>query len=245
VIDGLNYRLYQVQGDFKGSYDYRDYPFDRQKLKIYFQNTQIPSDHLIYVIDTFGLRLPGVNKDQQKPYQSLQLWQLEDLQYAQEAFSTSSTRGNPLLFNTNQRIDYSGLSSIITLQRRFSVFLIKTLLPLGLLTLVLYSTLFFSENLAKERLTVAIAALLSSAVLLTAINAQLSDTGYTVAIEYGFYIFFGLCLFCILIGLIVERLRQAGRKTAVRYLDYTARIIYVLIVLATVATYAVIFADRL
>ena len=91
----------------------------------------------------------------------------------------------------------------------------------------------------------AIAALLSSAVLLTAINAQLSDTGYTVAIEYGFYIFFGLCLFCILIALIVERLRQAGRKTAVRYLDYTARIIYVLIVLATVATYAVIFADRL
>lgn len=245
IIDGLNYRLYQVQGDFKGNFDFRDYPFDRQKLKIYFQNTQIPSDRLIYVIDTFGLRLPGVNKDQQKPYQSLQLWQLEDLQYAQEAFSTSSTRGNPLLFNTNQRIDYSGLSSIITLQRRFSVFLIKTLLPLGLLTLVLYTTLFFSENLAKERLTVAIAALLSSAVLLTAINAQLSDTGYTVAIEYGFYIFFGLCLFCILIGLILERLKQAGRQTALHYLDYAARFIYVLIVVATVTTYAVTFADRL
>lgn len=246
MIGGLNYRLYQIQGEFKGSYDFHDYPFDRQKLKIYFQNTQIPSDRLIYVIDTFGLKLPGVTKDQQRrPYQSLQLWQFDDLQYAQETFSSNSTKGNPQLFNSNLRIDYPGLSSTITLQRRFSVFLIKTLLPLGLLTLVLYSTLFFSENLAKERLTVAIAALLSSAVLLTAINTQLSDTGYTVAIEYGFYIFFGLCLFCILFGLTVERLRQAGRKTALIYLDYAARFIYVLIVVATVTTYAVMFADRL
>jgi branched-chain amino acid transport system substrate-binding protein len=119
VIDGLNYRLYQVQGDFKGSYDFKDYPFDQQKLKIYFQNTRIPSDRLIYVIDTFGLRLPGLNKDnQQKPYQSLQLWKFEDLQYAQETFSSTSTKGNPLLFSSNTRIDYPGLSSTITLQRR-------------------------------------------------------------------------------------------------------------------------------
>jgi branched-chain amino acid transport system substrate-binding protein len=120
------------------------------------------------------------------------------------------------------------------------VFLIKTLL-----VLVLYSTLFFSENLAKERLTVAIAALLSSAVLLTAINNQLSDTGYTVAIEYGFYIFFSLCLFCILVGLLVERLRMAGRKKAVSYLDYAARVFYVVVVLATIATYAAIYGNRL
>jgi len=246
VIDGLNYLLYQIQGEFKGSFDYRDYPFDQQKLKIYFQNTQVPNDRLIYVVDTFGLKLPGVNKDQQQSsYKNLQLWQFQDLQYARETFSSTSTRGNPLLFNTNLRIDYPGLSAIITLQRRFSVFLVKTLLPLGLLVLVLYSTLFFSENLAKERLTVAIAALLSSAVLLTAINTQLSDTGYTVAIEYGFYVFFSLCLFCILIGLIIERLRQAGRKKAVRYLDYAARTFYVLVVLSTIAFYTVSFGNRL
>ena len=128
VVDGLNYRLYQIQGEFKGSYDFRDYPFDRQKLKIYFQNAQVPSDRLIYVIDTVGLRLSGSNKsDQQKPYQSLQSWRFEDLLYAQETVSSTSTKGNPRLFNSNLRIDYPGLSSTITVQRRFSVFLIKTL----------------------------------------------------------------------------------------------------------------------
>ncbi|AFY72807.1 ABC-type branched-chain amino acid transport system, periplasmic component [Synechococcus sp. PCC 7502] len=246
VINGLNYRLYQIQGEFKGSFDFRDYPFDQQKLQIYFQNTNVPSDRLIYVIDVFGLKLSETPKNQRKkPYQSLQLWRFEDIQYARETFSSNSTRGNPRLFNTNLRIDYSGLSVIITLQRQFSVFLVKTLLPLILLALVLGSTLYFSENLAKERLTVPIATLLSSAVLLTSINNQLSDTGYTVAIEYGFYVFFTLCLLCILVGLVLEKLRSKGHKTAITYLNYTSRILYVVIILVTIFTYAVVYGNRL
>lgn len=244
-INGLNYRLYQIRGEFKGSYDFRDYPFDRQKLKLYFQNTRIPSDRLLYAVDTFGLKPKTDPEEAQKPYQSLQLWRFEGIQHAQETFSSTSTRGNPRLFDSNIQIDYPGLSATVTVQRRFTIFLIKTLLPLALLVLVLYSTLYFSENLAKERLTVAISALLSSAVLLTAINAQLSDTGYTVAIEYGFYIFFGLCLFCILIGLIVEHLRKAGRKDGLVYLNRFARVFYVIIVLGTSATYAILFGSRL
>jgi branched-chain amino acid transport system substrate-binding protein len=245
TIDGLNYRLYHIRGEFKGSYDFRDYPFDRQKLKIYFQNTRIPSDRLIYVVDTFGLKPKTDPKEAQKPYQSLQLWKFEGIQHAQETFSSTSTRGNPRLFNSNIQVDYPGLSTTITVQRRFTIFLIKTLLPLALLVLVLYSTLYFSENLVKERLTVAISALLSSAVLLTAINAQLADTGYTVAIEYGFYIFFGLCLFCIFIGIMMERLRRAGRTKTFEQLNCFARIFYAIVVFGTIATYATLFGSRL
>ncbi|MCC5636505.1 ABC transporter substrate-binding protein [Nostoc sp. CHAB 5844] len=246
TIDGLNYRLYHISGDFKGSYDFHDYPFDRQKLKIYFQNTRLPSDRLIYVVDTFGLKLPKSDAEvEKKPYQSLQLWKFQGIQYAQDTFVSTSTRGNPRFFNSNIQVDYPGLSTTITLQRRYTVFLSKALLPLALLVLVLYSTLYFSHNLAKERLTVAISVLLSSAVLLTAINSQLSDTGYTVAIEYGFYIFFSLCLFCILIGLIVERLRLAEKKIAMKYLNYFARFFYVMVVFTTITTYWVAFGNRL
>lgn len=246
TINGLNYRLYHIRGEFKSNYDFHDYPFDRQKLKIYFQNTRVPSECLIYVIDMFGLKLPNTNlEEEKKPYQSLQLWRFEDIQYAEETFKSTSTRGNPRLFNSNTRVDYSGLSATITLQRRSTVFLLKTLLPLALLVLVLYGTLFFSENMAKERLTVAIAALLSSAILLTAINSQLSDTGYTIAIEYGFYIFLSLCLFCILIGLVVEHLHMTGHKIAIQYLNYFAQFSYIAIVLGTVFVYTVLFGDRL
>lgn len=245
VIDGINYRLYRINAEFKENYDFRDYPFDRQQLKIKLQNIQTPSDRLIYVVDTFGLEA-DLNRDRTKPYQSLELWQFKELQYAQEIFELNSTRGNPLLFESNLKVDYPGVSATVTLQRRFNVFLVKTLLPLGLLVLVLYSTLYFSENLAKERLTVAISALLSSAVLLTSINAQLADAGYTVAIEYGFYIFFGLCLFGILVGLGVEKLRELEKpKRQVKYLNIFARVFYVVVVLGTVTTYTMLYGDRL
>lgn len=246
TINGQKYRLYQVRGEFRNSYDLLDYPFDQQTLKLYFENVRVPSDRLIYAIDTFGLKLLKSDPEEvKKPYQSLQLWNFKTIQYAQESFSSTSTRGNPQLFDANLQVDYPGLSATITLQRRFTVFLVKVLLPLGLLVLVLFSTLFFSENMAKERLTVAISALLSSALLLTAINAQLADTGYTVAIEYGFYLFFGLCLFCIVIGLILERLRVGGYKTAIQSLNKAAQFLYVAIVLGTVATYWVAFGSRL
>ena len=238
--------LYQVQGVFKGNYNFRDYPFDGQHLKIYFQNMRVSTDRLLYVIDTFGLRLPAPNGGgRSEPYQSQAQWKFQGIEYAQETLSSTSTRGNPRLFNSNLRIDYPGLSATIILQRRFAVFLLKTLLPLALLVLVLYSTLHFSANLGKERLTVAIAALLSSVVLLTAINAQLPDTGYTIAIEYGFYVFFSLCLFCILVGLVVENLRLGERHAAEKQVNVSERIVYVMVVLGTVVIYTVAFGRGL
>src|SRR5258707_2653297 len=38
--DGLNYRLYRINGDFKARYELRDYPFDTQQLLLHFQNTE-------------------------------------------------------------------------------------------------------------------------------------------------------------------------------------------------------------
>ena len=47
-------------------------------------------------------------------------------------------------------------------------------------------------------------------VLLSAINSQLGNVGYVIAVEYGFYVFFSLCLLCILTVLIAERQRIVG-----------------------------------
>jgi branched-chain amino acid transport system substrate-binding protein len=53
---------------------------------------------------------------------------------------------------------------------------------------------------------------LSGAVLLTSINGQLGGVGYTVAVEYAFYVFFGLSTLCIVSVLAAERFRVAGRQ---------------------------------
>ena len=89
--------------------------------------------------------------------------------------------------------------------------LAKTLLPLGLMALIMFASLYFPVALVKEKITVAITGALSGAVLLSSINSQLGNVGYVIAIEYGFYMYFALCLLCIVAVLMAERLRVAGR----------------------------------
>ena len=246
TIDGLNYRLYQIRGEFKTPFNLRDYPFDQQALVVRFQNTTTPSDRLIYVIDTLGLKLPQINTDaEKKPYQSLQLWKFKKLQYAQEVFRTTSTEGDPRLFSTNNRLDYSGLSATVTLQRRSLVFLVKNLLPLFVLMLVPMATLYFPERISKDRPPVTVAALISGTVLLVGVNNQLPEVGYTVALEYFFYFFFGLSLFAISVAIIADRLKLKGHKLIAERIDLATRIIYVLIIVMTVFVYWLAFRERI
>ena len=152
--------------------------------------------------------------------------------------SSHSTRGQPGAFHTNYETQFSGFNVIIDIKRKTLVFLIKTLLPLLLLVLAVYVTLYFPVSLTKERLTIAISAMLASAVLLGAINSQLTDVGYTTAIEYGFYAFFGLCLFCLYAGLMTERLHSRKKNPALAdRFDLAARIIYPLISVSVFAFY--------
>ena len=246
TINGLNYRLYQIRGEFKTPFNLRDYPFDQQDLAIRFQNTTTPRDRLIYVIDTFGLRLHQSNTDTEKKlYQGLQLWKFNKLQYAQEVFRTTSTEGDPRLFGINNRVDYPGLSATVTMQRRSVLFLIKNLLPLFLLTLVPMATFYFPDKISKDRPPVAVAALISGTVLLVGVNNQLPEVGYTVALEYVFYVFFGLSLFAVAIAVVSDRLTLEGYKLSAKRLDYTARIVYVLIVVLTAIVYWVVFGERI
>src|SRR6516165_9573723 len=54
--------------------------------------------------------------------------------------------------------------------------------------------LFFPETLFRERVTIPVTAILTSAVLLLAVDNKLCDVVYTVAVVKIFYVFFALCL---------------------------------------------------
>lgn len=242
TVNGLNYRLYQVAGEFKNSFDLRDYPFDSQKLAIRLLNTQTSNDRLIYITDTLGLKLPRTDLEMQKrAFASLQLWQFKDIQYVQDVIRSNSTQGDPALFESNTQTDYPGFNAVMRFQRNTLVFLIKNLLPLGLLTLVIYCTLYFSYSLSVPRILATSSALLSGIVLLLSITNQLPEVGYTIALEYTFYVFFFLCVFSIVITAIGEKLEKAGRKAAVQRLNLVARIFFPLVVLATTAFFGMTY----
>jgi branched-chain amino acid transport system substrate-binding protein len=226
--DGLTYRLYRISGDFKAGYDLRDYPFDVQQLDLRFRNTEEGRKRIAYVVDTFGLRLAGDNgsSTDASPYSGLQLWKYLQTRYFVTSLPSTSTLGKASAFGSVVRTEYAGFSASVVLQRDFAIFMLKTLLPLFLLAIVVFTTLFFPETLFRERTTIPVTAMLTSAVLLVSVNNQLGDVGYTVAIEILFYAFFGLCLMAMLTAFVHERLRNYGKVRLALALDHSAQVIY-------------------
>jgi len=79
-------------------------------------------------------------------------------------------------------------------------------------------------------------------VLLTSINSQLVGIGYTVAVEYLFYIYFSLALLCLISLFVCERARLAEKLKLAFHLEYWTRIVFLLIVVSTFITITVLFA---
>ena len=226
--DGLSYRLYRISGDFKARFDLHDYPFDTQQLRLHFQNTEQRRELITYVIDRFGLRLAddGSSRAEDGAYFGLQLWRFLRLNYFVKSLSSGSTLGKASLFGAEARTEFAGFDAAIMLRRSSAIYMLKNLLPLFLLVLVVFATLFFPETLFRERVTIPVTSILASAVLLVAVNSQIGDVGYTVVVEEMFYIFFVLCLMTMLAGYGHENLRNAGRKRVAVVLDHVAQLIY-------------------
>jgi Periplasmic binding protein len=237
--DGLNYRLYRINGDFKTRFELHGYPFDTQQLLLHFRNTQQRQELITYVIDRFGLRLADEQTSlvEDGAYSGLELWRFLGLRYFIDSLSSGSTLGKAALFDSGLKTEFAGFDTVIVLHRNSAIYILKNLLPLFLLALVVFATLFFPETLFRERVTIPVTAILTSAVLLLAIDNQLGDVGYTVAVEKIFYVFFGLCLMVMLAGFGHERLRHAGRKYMCAVVDRTAKVLYVGTALATAALF--------
>ena len=70
------------------------------------------------------------------------------------------------------------------------------------------------------------------------------DESGATAIEYGFYVFFSLCLFATVAALLVERLRTDHAAWSHR-ISLVSRVAYALAVVATITVYAVQYGSRL
>ncbi len=245
VVNGLNYRLYRVRGEFRNAFDFRDYPFDSQKLNLRFDNPILSTERLVYAIDTVGLKLPRAKDAERRPFQGLQLWNFKDITYFQDSSRSTSTQGDPDLVQSNAQIEYPGLSIRMTFQRKTIVFLSKNVSPLILLSLLTYCCLFFPYTMFVPRTMAPASALLSGIVLLLSFNNQLPEVGYTVAMEYVFYVYFCLCLLPIIVTAIGTKLDKDGHKKAFKYLNIASWIAYPLILITTVAAFAISYSDRL
>jgi hypothetical protein len=121
--------------------------------------------------------------------------------------------------------------------------LLKNLLPLGLLALVTYVSLFIParENTLSARVTLGITGILTGAVLLNSATSSLPNIDYTVGIEWGYWAFIFLSGTCIIIGLLADRYHEMRRTVALRRLTIGSRIYYPLFIIVVVLIYYLTF----
>ena len=168
-------------------------------------------------------------------FRNLTQWTLLRAAQGRDNQVTTSALGDPRLVGVERVRELSGYGVSIEMRRKIVATMAKTLLPLGLMALIMFASLYFPTALVKEKVTVAITAALSGAVLLTSINSQLGNVGYVMAVEYVFYIFFALCLVCIVAVLGEERLRAARRPALAIAVDQAGRALFLLGLLGTIA----------
>ena len=96
---------------------------------------------------------------------------------------TQSALGDPRLVGLERVRELSGFNFTIEMRRRILATLAKTFLPLGLMALIMYASLYFPAALVAQKVTVAITGALSGAVLLSSINSRLGNVGYVMAVD--------------------------------------------------------------
>jgi branched-chain amino acid transport system substrate-binding protein len=128
-------------------------------------------------------------------FRNLSQWEPLRTSQRRDNLVTQSALGDPGPVGLERVRDFSGFSFTIELRRRVLSTLSKTLLPLGLMALILYASLYFPSSMATPKVTAVVTSAMSGTVLLPTINSQLGNIGYVIHVEYAFYAFFS-CACC-------------------------------------------------
>lgn len=244
-VDGEHFAMYRIDSTFSQPMDFRPYPWDRHTLTVGLQNVTLSENDVVYVPDQSNLRQTQAERlasgvDVTRPFNQVPSWIATRVRFTQDTATTRGTVPDPRTGAPELR-SASTYNVQISYERDVRAFLIKNLLPLALLALVTYISLFFSPESAATRIGFSITSILTTSVLLQSISSNLPDVGYTVAIEWGFYTYIALSALLVLVNITIDRWYKARRYAAVAQLDRIARVVYPVVILAVVTAYAVRF----
>jgi hypothetical protein len=209
------------------------------------QNRTLTNDDVVYVPDPANLKQTQEERnrsavDANLPFNRNSNWNVEDVSFHQESALARAIHLDPVTGGPEYN-RFSIYRVEMEYARIIRPFLIKNLLPLALLALVTYISLYFSPENASTRIGFSITAILTTSVLLQSVSSNLPEIGYTVAIEWGYYVYIGLSAALVLTNIVIDRWYKKKRYASAARLDIAARVIYPLVILVVVALYAVQF----
>ncbi len=198
--------------------EFSDYPWDKHLMTIRLQNLTAETDLILCAISRHPQLDAGPTArgdfDLSRPFNQIPNWHITFVDYAHVSITATTDE-----YDARDLVHYSEFRVLVDLERDVRSFLIKNLLPLTLLPVVTYISLWLPPEEARTRVGFSITALLTAAVMLNTISSRLPDIGYTVAIKWGFYVYVGVVAVLGLVNVAVYRNYRAKRFARVRAMD--------------------------
>ncbi|MDY6804285.1 MAG: extracellular solute-binding protein [Cyanobacteriota bacterium] len=241
-VDGITYELYRLKADFKEQFLFDNYPFDRQKISVRFRHAHKTRQHLIYVVDFVGLQdisSKGILKKlkESQVFSTITDWQIKSAEIFQDTIKDNSTLGKKELLDTDADLEYSRFNLVVNIKRKFLSFSIKNLLPLLFFILVSYLLLFLPfEEISVE----AVSGVLLAVVFfhLSLLEALPDGVGYVVALDYAFYVIYGLVILQMVMVVVGKKRIFEESKTKLKQLIKASRVIYLILLAIAIFGFA-------
>jgi hypothetical protein len=177
------------QGDFYFNPDYRSYPFDVQILNITIENSLIPSDELIFEIDTTSFlnskadrKFFGLSNDLLKNRNTNFNISKSDITTTTGIYN--SNFGDPEFPNESV---YSRINTAIYIDRSFAPFITKLIIPLAIILFLVYFVFYIPADKIDIAAGLTVTSLLSAIAFQLSVNSDLPEIGYMIYVDKVFY----------------------------------------------------------
>lgn len=203
----MNYRLYHIRDTFTNNFDLRNYPFDKQQLKINLRHTALERHNLIFVVDLLGLgdvttRTTILQSlDQARAFAAINDWKPINGYFHADSVHEYTTRGDPAQFGEKIDIEYSRFNAAIEIQRDAIRFTSKTMLPVLCIIALAYLGLFLPGKEFETVTGIMTGTVLSVVFFHVDLSGRL-NVGYTVALDFAFYVIYALLAIELMISII-------------------------------------------
>ncbi len=169
---GEFYQVVRIQGRFSKKFLLNNFPYDRQKLVVEFEDSQHSTNRLVYEADSQPLTL--------NPRMLLPGFHVGTPQLVTENFRYPTTFGDP---RADRSHTYSRCRIEIPIARPIITYSVKLLLPITCVVLCASLMLLIRATYVDARVGIGITSLLTVVALQLSLNQQMPSVDYLVLMD--------------------------------------------------------------
>ncbi len=218
------YKTGIVRGTFSFNADFRDYPKDEQEISFVIESPLLTSDQLQF----YG-EYDSTYKYMYAAYIDANI-SLPGRTVSNIEVATSMSEYNTDFGDKSVgKKEYAGYKASYFIQREYTSFLLKILIPNLLLLIISYLVFFIPARELEVAVGCTVTSLLASIALKWTIDSTIPNVGYTTNTDKMFYLFYFLITMALVQTVVTYNLQKSGNDWLERRLDVASRYIYPII----------------